>query len=64
MKLITPCNMRLIYLHDLEGAVGRVEKLELFDGALGNRVESGSTPAALNQTDGLCYKQWTRKITN
>lgn len=54
----------LIDLHDLEGAVGRVEELELFDGALRNRVEGGATPAPLYQTDGLCCKHTTRKTTN
>ena len=49
-------NFIRIYLHDLEGAVGRVEELELFDGALGNRVEGGTTPTPLHQTDGLCCK--------
>lgn len=43
-------------LHDLEGAVGRVEELELLDRSLGNRVEGGATPAALHQADGLRCK--------
>lgn len=51
----------LIDLHDLEGAVGCVEELELFDGALRNRVEGGTTPAPLHQTDGLCCRH-TRKM--
>lgn len=45
-----------LYSHDLERAVGCVEKLELFDGALGNRINSRATPAPLHQTDGLCCK--------
>lgn len=43
-------------LHDLEGAVGGVEELELLDGALRDSVESGATPAPLHQADGLCCK--------
>lgn len=57
-------NVALIYLHDLEGAVGCVEELELFDGPLRNRVEGGPTPAPLYQADGLCCKDTTRKIMN
>lgn len=52
-----------IYSHDLKGAVGRVEKFELFDGALRNGVEGRTTPAAFNQTDGLGCKH-TKKWTN
>lgn len=47
----------LLYLHDLEGAVGCVEELELLDGALRDGVESGPTPAPLHQANGLCCKQ-------
>lgn len=50
----------LIYSHDLEGAVGRVEELELFDGALRDCVEGGTTPAPLHQADGLCCKHITK----
>lgn len=57
-------NFTLFYLHDLEGAVGCVEELELFDGPLRNRVEGGTTPASLYQTDGLCCKHTTRKMTD
>ena len=57
-------NFTLIDLHDLEGAVGGVEELELSDGALRNRAEGGATPAPLDQTDGLCCKHTTRKMTN
>lgn len=39
--------------HDLEGAVGRVEELDLADAALGDGVQRGTAPAALHQTDGL-----------
>lgn len=46
----------MVDLHDLEGAVGCVEELELLDRALGNRVEGGATPAALHQADGLRCK--------
>lgn len=52
----------LIYSHDLEGAVGCVEELELFDGALRNCVEGGTTPAPLHQADGLCCKHTTKTI--
>lgn len=38
-----------------------MEKLELFDGALRNSVESGATPAPLDQTDGLGYKYMKNK---
>lgn len=47
----------LIYLHDLEGAVGCVEELELLDGALRDSVEGGPTPAPLHQANWLCCKQ-------
>lgn len=51
----------LLYLHDLEGAVGCVEELELLDGALRDGAESGPTPAPLHQANGLCCKQATVK---
>lgn len=57
-------NSILIYLHDLEGTVGCVEELELFDGPLRNRVEGGTTPAPLHQTDGLCCKHTTRTFSD
>lgn len=47
----------LPHLHDLEGAVGCVEELELLDGALRDGVESGPTPAPLHQADGLRCRQ-------
>lgn len=50
-----------LYLHDLEGAVGCVEELELLDGALRDGVESGPTPAPLHQANGLCCKQAKEK---
>ena len=51
------------YSHDLEGAVGCVEVLELLDGTLGHRVEGGATPAPLHQADGLgCGTQSVEKV--
>ena len=51
------------YSHDLEGAVGCVEELELLDGTLGHRVEGGATPAPLHQADGLgCGTQSVEKV--
>ena len=54
----------LSYLHDLEGAVGCVQELELLDGPLRNRVVGGSAPAPLHQADGLCCKHPTQKMTD
>lgn len=52
--------------HDLEGTVGCVEELELFDGTLGHRVQGGSTPATLHQADGLRWGPggWEEKWNN
>lgn len=47
----------LLYLHDLEWAVGCVEELELLDGALRDGVEGGPTPAPLHQANWLRCKQ-------
>lgn len=51
--------LSIVHLHDLERTVGRVQELEFFDGTLGNRVESGTTPAPLHQADGLGCKHTT-----
>lgn len=41
------------HLHDLEGAVGCVEKLDLANASLRDSVVGSAAPAPLHQADGL-----------
>lgn len=45
--------MYLSGLHDLEGAMGRVEELDLADAPLRHGVKRRAAPAPLQQADGL-----------
>lgn len=50
-------------LHDLEGAVGSVEELDLADAPLRHGVERRAAPAPLQQADGLGCETEDRGLT-
>lgn len=54
IKMIIKLHLKR-HLHDLEGAVGSVEELDLANAPLGDGVEGRATPAPLHQTDGLSW---------
>lgn len=49
------------YSHDLEGAVGCVEELELANASLWDSVDCGTAPASLYQADGLGWRRIKKK---